>query len=161
VAATGPNVSCVVYSENALPHSAGICRPAFDKEGIQTDVLSSEKCHSHFVLQVSQTLFLALIKLPFPKEPSDPNTPARNAELFRTLLPQLFAQFDLQSATEPLAFWNTQRETAETGMTVIVAATHPIPGFAREFSKIFGLRRGCPFGGGDAAPEPPPVSGLC
>jgi len=77
------------------------------------------------------------------------------------LLPQLFAQFVLQSATEELALWNTQRETAETGMTVIVAATHPIPGVAREFSKNFGLRRWFPFGGGDAAPGPPPVSGPC
>ena len=50
--------------------------------------------------------------MPFYQLPSDPNRPARNAELSRTLAPQLLAQLNTQSATEELTFRNTQRDFA-------------------------------------------------
>ena len=47
-----------------------------------------------------------------PKEPADPKTPLRKFALSRTLLPQLFAQFDAQSDAELFALLYTQAERA-------------------------------------------------
>ena len=67
----------------------------------------------HFVPQVGET---EQYQFPLPeKEPADPKTPLRKSLLLRTLLPQLFAQFDAQSDVELLALLYTQAERTGRG----------------------------------------------
>ena len=88
--------------------------PAFDVKGITTDMnfFTPEKClYLHFVPQVGQTCFLWIQVIPFQRS-TEPNKPLRISALLRTLLPQLFAQFDSHSERELFELLNTQSEAA-------------------------------------------------
>ena len=97
--------------------SVRIYHPAFDvkRQYKQTPqfCIGIRKVSKHFVPQVGQTLSFDTKFLPF-KGATEPNSPARNATLFWTLLPQLFVQFEAQLDADPLSLLNAQSEDKKT-----------------------------------------------
>ena len=117
--------------------SVRIYHPAFDvkRHYKQTPqfCIGIRKVSKHFVPQVGQTLSFDTKFLPF-KGATEPNSPARNATLFWTLLPQLFVQFEAQLDADPLSLLNAQSEDKKNppspnSYRTPDTAIHPFPDF--------------------------------